>query len=434
MANAPLYGRRWAQSAEPPTDGVPLRVVQFNVLADGLSGRDKKLGSFDAAPPASLRWAARRGRLLEEIFRHGPDPDVICLEEVDHFGDWFQPQLAQRGYRGFFLKKPKSPCLKTAPGSGLEDGCAPFVREAMVSVARVENMNYEASNQVALLATVYVTGKSTPFIIACTHFTASKTAEGEAKRKVQVLELLARLEATGLPCVVCLDMNAAPNDASSYAAEAYSATIGNLRSAYKTALGAEPAWTTWKRRGASEARHCIDYILCSSEVGVARVLLAPDDAAIVEARLPGWNYPSDHIALLAELSVPTSPLVSHRLEPEAGKWRGALSIVAILGCMVLGPCLPVAALAALWCGYATLAASLATFVAISLTTGAHSPRLRRVPQGGGLVWRWRLAARVSRGAAMHGRPGLDALVHAPAWDKHRLRLFLERRRALQDRR
>ena len=32
------------------------------------------------------------------------------------------PQLSKRGYRGFFLKKPKSPCLKTAPGSGLEDG------------------------------------------------------------------------------------------------------------------------------------------------------------------------------------------------------------------------------------------------------------------------------------------------------------------------
>lgn len=334
-----------------------------------------KLGGFDSAPPASLRWEARRERLLEEIFSHGLDPDIICLEEVDHFCDWFEPQLKERGYRGFFLKKPKSPCLKPAPGSGLEDGCALFVREATVAVARVETMNYEASNQVALLATVYVTGKSTPFIIACTHLTASKTAEGEAKRKVQVLELLARLEATGLPCVVCLDMNAAPKDASSYAAEAYPATIGKLRSAYKTALGAEPAWTTWKRRGTSEARHCIDYILCSSEVGVARVLLAPDDAAIVEARLPGWNYPSDHIALLADLRVPASPLVSHRLEPKAGKWRGALSIVAILGCMVLGPCLPVAAVVALWCGYTTLAAALATFVAISLTTGAHSPKL-----------------------------------------------------------
>ena len=161
----------------------------------------------------------------------------------------------------------------------------------------------------------------------------------------------------------------------SYAAQAYPATTSTLRSAYKTALGAEPAWTTWKRRGTSEARHCIDYVLCSPEVGVSQVLLPPDDDAVVEERLPGWNYPSDHIALLADLRVPASQLISHRLEPDAGKIRGALSIVAILGCMVLGPCLPVAALIALCRGYATLATMLATFVALTLTTGAHSPKL-----------------------------------------------------------
>lgn len=374
MANsAPLYRRRWAESSKKK-EGVDLRVVQFNVLADGLSGRDTKLGGFDSAPKDSLKWEARRERLLEEIFRHhGPEPDVIALEEVDHFDDWFRPQLQKRGYRGFFLKKPKSPCLKTAPGSGLEDGCALFCREATVSVVCVETMNYAASNQVALLATVRVPGSSS-FIVACTHLVARKTAEGEAARKRQVCELMERLDTMGLPCVICLDMNAAPHDAA-YAAQAYPATTSALRSAYRTALGAEPAWTTWKKRGTSEARHCIDYVLCSPEVGVSQVLLPPDDDAVVEERLPGWNYPSDHVALIADLRVPFSTLISHELEPDAEKIRGALSIVAILGCMVLGPCLPVAAFIALWHGHATLATMLATFVAITLTTGAHSPKL-----------------------------------------------------------
>ena len=212
-SSAPLYRRRWADSSDT-SPGVPLRVVQFNVLADGLSGRDTKLGGFDSAPPASLRWEARRERLLEEIFRHpGPEPDVICLEEVDHYSDWFLPRLRERGYRGFFVKKPKSPCLKTAPGSGLEDGCALFCREATVSVVCVETMNYEASNQVALLATVRV-AESSSFVVACTHLVARKTAEGEAARKRQVCELMERLDTTGLPHVICLDMNAAPHDAS----------------------------------------------------------------------------------------------------------------------------------------------------------------------------------------------------------------------------
>ena len=216
-SSAPLYRRRWADSSDT-THGAPLRVVQFNVLADGLSGRDTKLGGFDSAPPASLRWEARRERLLEEVFRHpGRVPDVICLEEVDHYSDWFLPRLRERGYRGFFVKKPKSPCLKTAPGSGLEDGCALFCREATVSVVCVETLNYASSNQVALLATVRVTGPQTgssSFVVACTHLVARKTAEGEAARKRQVCELMARLDTMGLPCVICLDMNAAPHDAS----------------------------------------------------------------------------------------------------------------------------------------------------------------------------------------------------------------------------
>lgn len=48
----------------------------------------------------------------------------MCAE-VDHFYDWFQPQLARVGYEGVFKKKPKSPCLDFCD---LEDGCCVFVR------------------------------------------------------------------------------------------------------------------------------------------------------------------------------------------------------------------------------------------------------------------------------------------------------------------
>ena len=86
-----------------------------------------------------------------------------------------------------------------------------------MAVARVETLNYASSNQVALLATVRMTGPQTgssSFVVACTHLVARKTAEGEAARKRQVCELMERLDTMGLPCVICLDMNAAPHDAS----------------------------------------------------------------------------------------------------------------------------------------------------------------------------------------------------------------------------
>ena len=87
----------------------------------------------------------------------------------------------------------------------------------------------------------------------------------------------------------------------------YPTALGlGLRSAYVEALGAEPAYTTYKRRGASVTKHVIDYILVSEDVGVSRVLLPPPEDEIDASALPGWRYPSDHVALAAELALPAS--------------------------------------------------------------------------------------------------------------------------------
>ena len=74
-------------------------VLQFNALADSLS----LAGGFSRAPPECLTWEARRQPLLEEIVRH--DPDIVCLQEIDKFQEWFEPQLKQHGYTGIFKQK-----------------------------------------------------------------------------------------------------------------------------------------------------------------------------------------------------------------------------------------------------------------------------------------------------------------------------------------
>ena len=47
--------------------------------------------------------------LIKEILEH--NPDIGCLEEVDCF-HLIKEQLFSHGYQGFFVPKPKSPCLK----------------------------------------------------------------------------------------------------------------------------------------------------------------------------------------------------------------------------------------------------------------------------------------------------------------------------------
>jgi hypothetical protein len=59
----PLINRRWELARgehSPAQQGVLLRVMQFNTLADGLSGMDPDKGGFDC-PAGCLSWCAHRG-------------------------------------------------------------------------------------------------------------------------------------------------------------------------------------------------------------------------------------------------------------------------------------------------------------------------------------------------------------------------------------
>jgi endonuclease/exonuclease/phosphatase family metal-dependent hydrolase len=294
--------------------------MQFNILADGLSGMDREKGGFTASPPESLDWTYRRDRIVEETQRHkcnGRPPDVIAMQEVDHYHDFFKATMDTLGYDSMFIPKPCSPCTKSMDPN-LEDGCALFWSRSRLAMLESETINYDKlspdgvqtgqkSNQVALLATLRANGAA-PVVFAVTHLAASKTPEGERIRAQQITQLLDRLLAKHLPCVIAADLNATPRPGA-YPCEAYPAALAHplrARSAYAAAAadGEEPAYTTWKRRGEAEARHTIDYILAAGPVGVARVLLPPADADVAPERLPGWRYPSDHIALCAELRLP----------------------------------------------------------------------------------------------------------------------------------
>lgn len=71
----PLPG---AYSLNPNNDPVTFRVLQLNVLADGLSGRRPDLGYFSRiTSPEVLDWHSRKTKLLHEITQY--HPDVITM-------------------------------------------------------------------------------------------------------------------------------------------------------------------------------------------------------------------------------------------------------------------------------------------------------------------------------------------------------------------
>ena len=93
--------------------------------------------------------------MAEEIARH--DPDVICLQEVDHFA-FLERCLSPLGYRGHFFPKPDSPCLYLAENTG-PDGCAIFYKTDKFELEKVASRVIEVwsveSNQVRRLDTRY---------------------------------------------------------------------------------------------------------------------------------------------------------------------------------------------------------------------------------------------------------------------------------------
>lgn len=172
------------RTLQPPSDtavpngGWPIvRVQQFNVLADGLAGLRPDLGKFGRADKSVLEWDERKGKLLAEMVEY--DADVITVQEMDHFHDFFQPQLNARGYSGYFAPKPTSACLEV---SDKRDGCALFVKRSRLRVLSCETKtlalsitklsegelqeesvgtNLRAQNQIGIIAVLEFVSNST---------------------------------------------------------------------------------------------------------------------------------------------------------------------------------------------------------------------------------------------------------------------------------
>jgi nocturnin len=323
-----LVSRKWTQcdtsSGSNPTS---VTVMQWNILADGKSisllaslllfdpsyhNSATALSSSDSAslfikaPQEALKWENRKDELLKEILRSGAD--VVCLEEVDHFPDFFQPKLKENGFEGFFKPKPFSPCLKVEGNSG-PDGCALFYKADKFSCLdkhelTLRNKDGEDTNQVAILVklelreSVSVDHKPRQLCVAVTHLKAK--AQAVNIRAAQGAHLYSEMRkfCGGLPGVVCGDFNAQPNEPA-YAH--FKESLTWLESSYFISGGKEPPLTSWKFRREKVSKYTVDYIWYTvGQLQVKAVWEIPTEGDIGENGMPGWTYPSDHIALCTQ--------------------------------------------------------------------------------------------------------------------------------------
>eukprot|EP00092_Neocalanus_flemingeri_P005276 GFUD01005678.1.p1 GENE.GFUD01005678.1~~GFUD01005678.1.p1 ORF type:complete len:445 (+),score=120.49 GFUD01005678.1:393-1727(+) len=290
--------------------GGSIRIFQWNVLSQALG---TKADNFVQCNPSALDWQTRRWRIIEEIVRY--DPDIICLQEVDHFR-MLQRALGSIGYSGRFFPKPDSPCIYLESNTG-PDGCVIFYKKTtfdfISSCSKVLEVWGVASNQVVLSLNLRHKKTGKEICVATTHLKARSGALLSTLRNEQGKDILEWLETVRVdrPVVLTGDFNDEPLE------PVYKTMTENektpLNSAYKNFetgqinedfLGETKdslEFTSWKIRETGEQKHILDYIFHSPQLQTVSTLDMPTEQQIGEARLPSLQFASDHLSLVADL-------------------------------------------------------------------------------------------------------------------------------------
>ncbi|CAL8329763.1 unnamed protein product [Lota lota] len=291
-----------------------IRVMQWNILAQALGeGAD----CFVRCPLEALSWPERKYLILEEILTYRPH--ILCLQEVDHYYDTFQPILRNLGYGGNFFPKPWSPCLDVEGNNG-PDGCALFFDQSRFEFLESVSLRLSAmlmpTNQIAVVTKLRCRATAKCVFVAVTHLKAR--SGWERLRSAQGSDLLChlqnlihrRLPGTTPPdpdpdpdpsLIVCGDFNAMPSEE---VYQRFASSPLRLDSAYKKLSkdgSTEPRYTTWKIRPSGECCSTLDYIWYTQDsLHVHTVLDMPTEEQIGPDRLPSLNYPSDHLSLVCD--------------------------------------------------------------------------------------------------------------------------------------
>lgn len=283
-----------------PRDPSTVRILQWNLLSQALGENND---NFVCCPGTALGWKRRKHHVAEEIIKY--NPDVICLQEVDHF-NYLKKILSTQGYKGLFFPKPDSPCMYIKGNNG-PDGCAIFYNEEKFDFIKSETRVLEVwrvqSNQVALLILLKNKETDHEICVATTHLKARNGALLSTLRNEQGKDLLefVHSHAGNRPLILSGDFNAEPIE------PLYSTMLSHdlltLSSAYCVNNG-EPLYTTWKVREEGEICHTIDYIFYSKHhFHVDRILEFPTGDEIGPGRIPSLSYPSDHFSLVSDLTL-----------------------------------------------------------------------------------------------------------------------------------
>ena len=340
--------------------------LQFNILAQGLSvgpdietpfepiiqlSSDDYFGGFTdlyPSPDLVLDYELRKWRIIEVLVQDSFD--IIALEEIDQYYGFYEPLLSKMDYDGYFVPKPKSPCVSFGWYS---DGCALFWKSNKFKLLYRSDHKYQVGNQIYTIATLRHLPTNVDIIVAATHLKAGKASSNEQIRNLQMQEVLQALEKhqqqaintssssttqrSSPPIIFAGDFNSDPSESGSCIqrilqtnegtddSDASSSTSTlSLKSAYplpddgsskrNTAAdddddgdGSSPitrttsTYTTWKKRGDTTSKRIIDFIFHNGHREKKQTTKKKDSTTTTRSDLP---FQCTHV-----LEIPNDKLV-----------------------------------------------------------------------------------------------------------------------------
>jgi hypothetical protein len=112
------------------------RIATLNCFSQELLKRQRDL--FLYCPRHVLNWTFRRRNLLEEVCSY--DADIVCLQGVDEYQTWWQPEMSKRGYDGLFKKRTDS---------RLSHGVATFYKRRLYQLFRSDSVEFQELEEAA---------------------------------------------------------------------------------------------------------------------------------------------------------------------------------------------------------------------------------------------------------------------------------------------
>ncbi|RLN95917.1 hypothetical protein BBJ28_00016049, partial [Nothophytophthora sp. Chile5] len=153
-------------------------VLTYNVLSQ-MGARRLQRGGKSYVNPAILNIRQRRELLLREILSY--DADIMCLQEIDEYDDWWAAQLALAGYDSVYASA--CPSTSAAALSEIDDG--------LVTAFRKETFQLFRSSEVHLND-------------MCDNITDLNLAARAKQDNVALLLCLQPWESSALPSALCV--------------------------------------------------------------------------------------------------------------------------------------------------------------------------------------------------------------------------------------